>query len=212
MSTASTSPSRTEAVSAIVLAGGRAQRLGGIDKGLIELAGKPLIAHVLQRLTPQVGDIVVSANRHIETYAGFGWPVVPDTESGYPGPLAGILAGGARARHDWLLVAPCDTPFLPDTLASGMLDRARALEVPLVRARDAEQVHYAIMLLHRSLLTDLADWLAAGEHRVRAWQARHGHADVLFDQPTWAFLNINTPEDLRQAGMHVSPETAWPSA
>lgn len=203
MSTAFTSLPQAEPVSAIILAGGQAQRLGGLDKGLVELDGKRLIAHVLERLAGQVDEILISANRNLDVYADYGWPVVPDGESGYPGPLAGILAGAGQARHDWLLVVPCDTPFLPETLAERMLERGRTAAVPLVRASDAMRIHYAVMLLHRTLVADLADWLKAGERRVQAWQARHAHTEVRFEEPPWAFMNINTPEDLRQAESHL---------
>lgn len=204
MSTASTWLSPTESVSAIVLAGGQAQRLGGCDKGLVELAGRPLIGHVLDRLAPQVAEVVISANRHLERYAGYGWPVVPDLESGYPGPLAGILAAAARTRHDWLLVVPCDTPFLPENLAETLLARACSAGTRLVRASDATRVHYALMLLHRALLGDLADWLNAGERRVQAWQARHAPADAVFAGAPEAFMNINTPEDLAHAEAYLT--------
>jgi molybdopterin-guanine dinucleotide biosynthesis protein A len=190
--------STTTEVSAVVLAGGRGERLGGVDKGLAPLAGKPLIAHVLARLAPQVDDIVISANRNAERYAEFGAPVVADAEADFPGPLAGILAGAARARHDWLLVVPCDTPFLPDDLGAGLLAAARAADTRLARASDGSRGHYAIMLLRRELLADLAAWLAAGERRVQAWQARHAPAEAIFADPD-AFLNLNTPDDLRLA-------------
>jgi molybdopterin-guanine dinucleotide biosynthesis protein A len=191
--------SSTTEVSAIVLAGGRAERLGGVDKGLIELAGRPLVEHVLDRVAPQVDDVVISANRNAERYAEFGHAVVADSESGYPGPLAGLLAGATRARHDWLLVVPCDTPFLPDDLVEGLLRAARAGASSLARASDGVRSHYAIMLLRRELLADLAAWLAAGERRVQAWQARHAPAEAVFTRPKHAFLNLNTAEDLRQA-------------
>lgn len=186
-------------IDAIILAGGRAERLGGVDKGLIDLAGRPLFDHVLACLRPQVGDIVISANRNAARYAAFGHPVVADGETDYPGPLAGILAGAKLARRDWLLVAPCDTPFLPGDIAAGLLAAAHAAGTSLARASDGTRGHYAIMLLRRELVPDLAAWLAAGERRVQAWQARHDPAEAVFMQPAHAFLNINTPEDLHQA-------------
>lgn len=185
-------------IAAIVLAGGRGRRMGERDKGLVELAGRPLAAWVIERLRPQVGAIVVSANRNPEAYGGLGCPVVADDLPDQPGPLAGILAAGQRVAADWLLVTPCDTPFLPADLAERLLAVAREREVALVRAADRRQIHYAVMLLHRRLLADLAAALAAGERRVQSWQARHGHAEATFDGPD-AFLNINTEADLRLA-------------
>jgi molybdopterin-guanine dinucleotide biosynthesis protein A len=172
--------------------------LHGRDKGLITLGGRPLTAWVLDRLRPQVADMVISANRNLEAYAALACPVVADTLPGQPGPLAGILAAAALAIQDWLLVAPCDTPFLPADLAARMLARAEAEGVRLVRAADAERIHYAVMLLHRSLLPELAASLASGERSVRAWQARHPHTEARFDARN-AFLNVNTEDDLRRA-------------
>ena len=191
------------AITGLILAGGRGSRMDGADKGWVTYEGRPLVASVMERFGPQVGQILISANRNLDVYADYGWPVVPDGESGYPGPLAGILAGAGQARHDWLLVVPCDTPFLPETLAERMLDRGRMAAVPLVRAGDATRIHYAVMLLHRTLVADLTGWLKAGERRVQAWQARHAHTEARFEEPPWAFLNINTPEDLRQAESHL---------
>ncbi|MDD3529988.1 MAG: molybdenum cofactor guanylyltransferase [Gallionellaceae bacterium] len=185
-------------LAAIVLAGGRGRRMGERDKGLVELAGRPLAAWVIERLRPQATEILVSANRNPDAYATLGCPVVPDALPDQPGPLAGILAAAQRTTADWLLAVPCDTPFLPADLAARMLAVARTRGVPLVRATDGERIHYAVMLLHRRLLTDLAAALAAGERRVQAWQERHPHAEAAFDAPM-AFFNVNDADDLRRA-------------
>lgn len=189
----------TDPVSAIVLAGGRARRLEGVDKGLVDLAGTPLIGHVIKRIAAQVDEVIISANRHADRYAAYGWPVVADASGDFPGPLAGVVAGASLARHDWLLVVPCDTPFLPDRLAARLLACAHADGVRLVRAADAGRAHYAIMLVQRALIDDLNAWLATGARRIQDWQARHRCGEVKFTQPSWAFLNINSAEDLRQA-------------
>lgn len=185
-------------VTAIVLAGGRGRRLDERDKGLVMLAGRPLAAWVIERLRPQVADIVVSANRNLDAYAGLGHPVVADTLPDRPGPLAGILAGATAARTDWLLTVPCDIPFLPADLAGRMVQAAQASGVPVVRAADHERVHYAVMLLHRRLLADLAAALSHGERRVQAWQARHPLVEVAFAEPD-AFFNVNTAAELGRA-------------
>jgi molybdopterin-guanine dinucleotide biosynthesis protein A len=197
-----TDPRRS--IAAIILAGGRGRRMDERDKGLVELAGRPLVAHVLDRLRPQVDELAISANRHLDAYAAFGCPVVPDSLPDQPGPLAGILAAAAHTRAEWLLVTPCDTPFLPADLAARL--RAAALEhgVEMVRAADTERIHYAVMLLHRRLLDDLAAVLAAGERRVQSWQARHPHAEAVFADPD-AFFNINTEDDLRRCHGEVNP-------
>ena len=185
-------------IAAIVLAGGRGRRMDQRDKGLVELAGRPLAGWVIERLRPQVGALVVSANRNLDAYAALGHPVVADDLPDQPGPLAGILAAAARTDADWLLATPCDIPLLPVDLAPRMLATARDSHVDLVRAADGERIHYAVMLLHRRLLADMAAALAEGERRVQAWQARHPHAEAVFDAPD-AFLNVNTADDLRRA-------------
>jgi molybdopterin-guanine dinucleotide biosynthesis protein A len=193
-----------EPVSAIILAGGRARRFGGQDKGLIGLHGKPLVQWAADDLAPQVSEIVLSANRNQATYASLGYPVVADSAPDHPGPLAGILAAASHTSNEWVLTSPCDTPFLPSDLASRLLDQARSAGVPLARAADPEQIHFTVMLLHRSLLPDLAEFVATGGRQVQAWQARQHHRDVTFVSSPWAFFNINTPDDLRRAEHHVA--------
>lgn len=191
--------SRAEAVGAVVLAGGRATRLAGVDKGLVELAGRPLVAHVLTRLEGRVAAIVLSANRNLDAYAAYGHGIARDASDDYPGPLAGLLAAAPRLDTPWLLCVPCDTPFLPIDLAPRLLAAARAAGTSLARAADARRAHFAVMLLRRELLADLDAWLAQGGRRVQDWQARHAPAEARFDSPEWAFLNINDAADLERA-------------
>lgn len=187
-----------EEIAAIVLAGGRGRRMDERDKGLVALAGRPLAAWVCQRLADQVDELVISANRNLGDYAALGHPVVTDDLPGQPGPLAGILAAATRTTADWLLVVPCDTPFLPADLAARLLYAAHTAGTSLTRAADPERSQYAIMLLNRRLLPDLAATLATGKRRVQDWQARHQPAEVHFEE-AGAFFNVNSPDDLRQA-------------
>ncbi|TSA19743.1 MAG: molybdenum cofactor guanylyltransferase [Betaproteobacteria bacterium] len=188
--------------SAILLSGGRGSRLGGIEKGLAPLAGRPLISWVIHRIAAQVDEIVISANRQLNDYRALGHPVIADTLhddqlSSFAGPLAGILAAAAHTHAEWLLVVPCDTPFLPRDLVA----RLHAASTPtqrLVRASDAKRIHYAVMLLHRSLLPDMADFLSEGQRSVQHWHARHPVAEASFADPT-AFANLNTAEDFVRA-------------
>ncbi len=186
-------------VTGIVLAGGLARRFRGEDKGLIELAGRPLAGWVADGLRGRVAEIVVSANRNLSRYARLGHTVVSDALPDYPGPLAGLLAAAATAQQEWLLTAPCDAPFLPLNLVIHLLEHARAAAVPLARAADETSTHYAIMLAHRDLMDDLRDYVDGGGRRVQAWQARHACETVYFGDDAYAFLNVNTPEDLRTA-------------
>ncbi|WP_028226869.1 molybdenum cofactor guanylyltransferase MobA [Paraburkholderia ferrariae] len=192
------------AITGLVLAGGRGQRMGGADKGLQHLQGRPLAAHVLERLAPQVGALAISANRHPETYAALGAPwhaqVLADTLPGFPGPLAGLLAGLTSARTDWLLAAPCDSPWLPADLAArlastALADHADIATVTTANAAGEVSLHPVFVLLRTSLADDLAAFLEAGERKVRAWYARHRAAEVAFADER-AFYNINSLQEL----------------
>ncbi|MFM5815002.1 molybdenum cofactor guanylyltransferase MobA [Aeromonas dhakensis] len=181
-------------VSAVVLAGGRATRMGGADKGWVELAGRPLIDHVLDRLRPQVDEILINANRSQARYQALA-PVIGDDNPDYLGPLAGMQVGLAAARHDWVLFVPCDGPALPRDL----MVRFRAALTPqteLVVAHDGDWLQPVVALLHKSLLPSLSAALAEGERKIDIWFARHNMAVVSFaDQPD-AFINLNSPDEL----------------
>lgn len=183
--------------SAIVLAGGRATRLGGIDKALLPLAGRPLLAHVLERLAPQVDDIVINYNRDPVALAGFGLSVAGDARADFPGPLAGIAAALPHCRHDTVLVVPCDTPFLPLDLQARLAARLTP-DTDLVVAHDGIRLQPLVLLLRRQLGTSLDGYLAAGGRKVESWCLAQRNAIARFDNPG-AFANVNTREDLRTA-------------
>ena len=184
-----------DAVAGLILAGGRARRMGGQDKGLIPLAGRPMIEHVLRRLRPQVATIVISANRNGERYARFGHPVIADVLGDYPGPLAGVLSALIDTRQPWLAVVPCDSPLLPEDIVERLLHTALTASAELAVAHDGERLQPVFALLHRSLLASLRAYLESGGHKVDAWYAQHRMiATDLSDRPE-AFVNINTPED-----------------
>ncbi len=186
-------------VSAVILAGGLARRFKGEDKGLIQLARRPLAGWVAARLRDHVVEVLLNANRNLGSYAALGHTVVADHLPGNLGPLAGLLAAARTARQEWLLTVPCDAPFLPLDLALHLHAQALANEVPMVRAADETGIHYAVMLMHRSLLADLDLFVREGGRQVRAWQERHPVETVTFSGDPYAFLNINTPDDLRTA-------------
>lgn len=183
----------TEGVTAVVLAGGQGRRMGGADKGLVDYRGRPLIEWVLDSLTPQVGEIVISANRNIERYAAYGHRVLPDTLPGFPGPLAGVLAALDAVTVDWLLVAPCDTPHLPADLAQRLLAAARREDAVLAVAADDARVHHSCFVVRCDQRDGLAAYLARGERAVRGWQAGLASTTVRFGA---GFANLNAPGDL----------------
>lgn len=180
-------------ITGLVLAGGQGQRMGGQDKGLLTLGERTLVEHVIARLSPQVAEILVSANRHHEQYAALGPRVVSDAVPDYPGPLAGILAGLKAASTVWVLVVPCDSPFLPADLAERLLTASNDPDtIRMVATPEGDQPVFA--LIPRALCDSLQTFLAAGERRILAWYAQHGPVRVAYpeEQP---FLNVNTPDD-----------------
>ncbi len=183
-------------ITGIVLAGGQGRRMGGVDKGLQLLNGRPMIAHVIERLAPQVEDIVINANQNREAYAAFGHPVVPDAIEGYAGPLAGLHAGLQAATQPLVVTVPCDSPFLPADLVARL---ASALgDNDLAVAKTGAQAHPVFALVRRTLLAHLAAYLAGGGRKIDAWYASLKVVEVAFDDEADAFSNINTREELRE--------------
>ena len=169
--------------------------MGGADKGLIDYRGRPLIEWVLAALTPQVDELVISANRNLETYAAYGHRVLPDTLPDYPGPLAGVLAAMQTVAADWLVVAPCDTPHLPADWVVRLLDAAQRAKVPLAVAADDVRTHHTCFIVRANQHANLAEFLARGERAVRHWQAGLPSTTVQFDAA--CFANFNQPQDLQ---------------
>ncbi len=183
------------AITGLILAGGRGRRLGGVDKGLLPLQGRPLVAHVLERLQPQVGAIVISANRHRERYAEWGCPVVGDELPGYPGPLAGIAAGLRAATTPYLAVVPCDAPRLAPDLVARLYAALAEQQAEIAIAHDGQHVQPVFALLARVLLADLLAYLQAGGRGVEHWCRRLRLAIADFRDEAKSFLNINEPAD-----------------
>lgn len=184
----------SSAVTGVVLAGGKASRMGGKDKGLLELNGMPLWQHVAQRLAPQVAEMVISANRNLAIYRASGLPVITDSLTDFPGPLAGILSVIQQREGEWFLFCPCDTPHIPRDLAMRL--QAQRQHAPAVWVHDGERDHPAIALIHRNIVPALQDYLARGERRVMVFMRQIGGHAVDFADVKDAFANVNTPEDL----------------
>lgn len=184
-------------VTGVILAGGRGRRMGGQDKGWLMLDGRPLVEHALSRLAPQVGGLVVSANRHLERYRGLGVPIVTDPLPDYPGPLAGALGAMRLVATPWVLLAPVDMPWLPLETCE-RLARARG-EADIAVAHDGERLQPLVALIRTSLRDDLAAWLAGGGGKVVHWYARHRWCEVDFSDLGPRFANLNTPQDHARA-------------
>jgi molybdopterin-guanine dinucleotide biosynthesis protein A len=187
---------RRQDITGVVLAGGHARRMGQRDKGLVELAGKPLVAHVIAALRPQVGDLLISANRNIEHYAEFGYPVLRDAETGFLGPLAGIVTSMRRVRTPWLLCAPCDMPLLPADLGSRLRQCVGNFAKPGCAATTHERTQPLCALLHRDLADTIEQFLANGRRSALDWIRLAGLEWCDFSDETHCFLNLNTPAEV----------------
>lgn len=184
-------------ITAVILAGGQARRMGGQDKGLLELAGRPMIEHIITALTPQASNLLINANRNLERYREYGLPVIPDLMGEYFGPLAGMASGMRAAQTRYLLTVPCDSPFVPAGLASILLGALQAKRAEISAAHDGQRLQPVFALLRCDLLPDLLAYLEQGGRKIDTWYARHRLALADFSRWPDAFLNINTPEDRR---------------
>jgi molybdopterin-guanine dinucleotide biosynthesis protein A len=183
-------------ITGLILAGGKARRMDGIDKGLIAFKGQPMVTHVIQHLSPQVGEILINANREIETYQSLGFAVVTDEILGFAGPLAGLHAGMKAAKTEFLLSVPCDSPLLPDDLSQRLMSALESQNADIAIAKTGEQHHPVFCLCRTILVQDLKNYLKAGGRKVDEWQKKHAYVEVIFEDNHLAFSNVNTPEDL----------------
>ena len=184
------------AITGIVLAGGQGRRMGGVDKGLVLLDTRPLVEHVIKRLAPQVGALIVNANQNAGRYGAFGHPVVPDAVGGFAGPLAGLHAGMTAATTPFVVTVPCDSPFLPCDLVARLAAGLDDAQADLAVARTFDQPHPVFALVRRTVLPHLAAFLAGGGRKIDAWYATLANVEVAFDDEADAFRNINTAAEL----------------
>ena len=203
----------TSQVTGLVLAGGRGLRMGGVDKGLQPLHGRPLVQHALERLAPQVSTLLINANRHLDDYRAFGWPVVADAQpEAFDGPLAGLLGGMQAAPTEWLCTVPCDSPLFPADLVARLAQAAarEAADIAMACAPDEDGRLWpqpVFCLVRCRLAPSLNAFLQAGGRKIDAWTGQHATALAHFDRPgdePRAFFNANTLAELAslQAGPH----------
>ncbi|HSN62861.1 MAG TPA: molybdenum cofactor guanylyltransferase MobA [Azonexus sp.] len=186
----------SEKITGVVLAGGLGRRMGGVDKGLQLLNGRPLVSHVIERLAPQVDELLINANQNVERYAAFGDRVVPDQIPDYAGPLAGVHAALSAAAYPLVATAPCDSPFLPADLVFRLFSALTATNANLAVARTFDQPHPVFCLCRRAVLPHLSEFLAGGGRKFESWYATLNVVEVPFDDEADAFENINTREEL----------------
>ena len=183
-------------ITGVVFAGGQGRRMGGVDKGLVELDGRALVAHVIERLAPQVGELVINANQNRDRYAAFGYPVVADVIPDFAGPLAGLHAAMAGATTPYIVTSPCDSPFLPADLVARLALALAATPLDLAVARTFDQPHPVFSLVRTDVRPHLEAFLRGGGRKIDAWYATLRVADVRFDDEADAFRNINTAAEL----------------
>jgi molybdenum cofactor guanylyltransferase len=182
----------------VVLAGGKASRMGGQDKGLITLNGRPLIEYVLAALTPQVGQVLINANRNHATYAQYGHPVIKDDFDGYCGPLAGMASCLRAATTPVMVTAPCDSPFVPGDLVPRLYQKLQQDNAEISVAHNGERLQPVFTMMRNTVLDSLLDFLRKGERKIDKWFELHKVSVVDFSGQPDTFLNINTRDDLVQ--------------
>ena len=195
-------------ITGLILAGGRAQRMGGIDKGLISFHGKPLIESAISRLKPQVSTILINANRSITKYSYYGYPVLMDETPDFSGPLAGFSVGLKHCKTPYLLTSPCDSPLLPINLAGRMAEELedKNLELVYASSKEADGTIWAqpvFCLMKSNLHNSLTSFLSKGDLKIDRWFKELKSGTVVFENAQ-AFSNVNTPDELA-ALERVSP-------
>jgi len=195
----------TAKITGVILAGGQGRRMGGVDKGLKVLRGKPMVQWAIERLEPQVDELLINANQNLETYEHFGYRVIPDKIGGFAGPLAGLQRGLTEARHPLVATTPCDSPFLPRDLIARLYAALSRENAEIAVARTGDQPHPVFCLCRKQVLDGLNAFLAAGGRKIDAWYAKLNVVEVAFDDQAEAFSNINTPDELQSFEASLAP-------
>ena len=193
-------------ISSIILAGGRGTRMGGIDKGLVKLQHKSLIQHLIERLTPQVNEIIINANREITQYQALGYAVLQDETAVFIGPLAGLSLGLKHTKYEYLLTVPCDSPLLPMDLAQRLLSSLLEHRAEIAVATSNGDAHPVFCLCKKSVLPSLIIYLEQGDRKVSTWQKSLNYVEVDFSDNPEAFINLNTFEELAALELKLSHE------
>lgn len=186
-------------ITAVVLAGGRGERMGGMDKGMLILHDKPLVQHVIDAIEPHVQEVMINANRHMDYYRGLGYPVVEDMFPGFAGPLAGIASSMRHVRTPWMLVAPCDVPGIPADFVQRLVEASDRSGSGIAVAHDGKRLQSAHLLLPVCCMAEIDSWIVSGRRSIKEWLQAHEIGLADFSDNPAAFININTPDDLDDA-------------
>lgn len=195
----------TPPITGVILAGGQGRRMGGVDKGLKMLRGRPMVQWVIERFAPQVDELIINANQNLDAYARFGYRVIPDEVRGFAGPLAGLQRGLAEAKHGLVATVPCDSPFLPADLVPRLRGALEQRGADVSVAKTGDQPHPVFCLCRRQVLPGLTAFLAGGGRKIDSWYAALSVVEVPFDDEADAFSNINTREELQSFDGGAAP-------
>lgn len=191
-------------ITGVILAGGRARRMGGVDKGLTVLAGRPMLQHVLAALQPQVAKVIINANRNLDTYREFGCDVVSDVVGDYSGPLAGMASGMQSAITPYVVTVPCDSPLIANDLVVRLYRALQEHDAEVCVVHDGKRTHPVFLMLRRDLLDSMLAFLDAGERKIDKWFAQHRLAVCDFSDQPEAFMNVNHPQELEALEQSVA--------
>ncbi|MBT3041060.1 MAG: molybdenum cofactor guanylyltransferase [Candidatus Thiodiazotropha sp. (ex Codakia orbicularis)] len=183
------------AVTAVILAGGRGRRMGGEDKGLIELNGRPLVQHVISAIQPQVATILINANRNQERYAAFGYPVIADSLLDFQGPLAGFIAALQAVETEDMLTLPCDGPLVPPDLVARLYEARQSAGADIAVAHDGDRLQPVYALIPKRLADSLQRYLDRGDRKIDLWYEEHRVAHADFSDIPRTFINVNTLQE-----------------
>ncbi|HFC93452.1 MAG TPA: molybdenum cofactor guanylyltransferase [Leucothrix mucor] len=181
-------------ISAVILAGGKGSRLGGQDKGLLLYQGKPLVEHIVERIQPQVDNILINANRNHDIYRAYGYPVINDTMQDYQGPLAGFSAAMQAIKTEYMITLPCDCPLIPNDLVARLIASLENNPLSIAVAHNGQRLQSVHALIPVKLQDSLNQFLATGNRKIALWYAQHHYIATDFSDIPQAFTNINTEE------------------
>lgn len=185
-------------ITAVILAGGQGRRMGGVDKGLVDFHGRPLIEHVIAAISGQVGGLMINANRNLVLYQGFGYPVFADSMGDFQGPLAGFLAAMEVAQTPYIVTVPCDGPLLANDLVARLTTALERESAELAVAHDGQRLQPVYGLIPTRLKTSLQRYLDGGDRKIDLWYALHRMARADFSDLPNSFVNVNTEEERKR--------------
>jgi molybdopterin-guanine dinucleotide biosynthesis protein A len=187
-----------EDITVVILAGGKGRRMGGQDKGLVNYKNSSLVKHVIDAISLQSDKIIINANRNLDEYSAFGYPVVEDTLNDFQGPLAGFLAAMSNVSTDYILTMPCDGPVIIDDYVNKMKQGLNESTAVLAIASDGTRMQPVYALIPLKLADSLQQFLLTGERKIDLWYQQQDFTLVEFEAESEFFTNINTPQDLKK--------------